>query len=252
MPAIKLRYTLIFIVILISCLIWTAPAWLMAKLANTASNETIILENTSGRFLKGNATAINYRRDRNTIQRFENISWHWVPTQLLKGNLAFRIIITDRQITADGIMGAGFTGHAINEFHANISAESIGNLFPEASTLSPRGDLDIKIPSLKINPFKIEEPASIHWKNAGVTISNVSPLGDYMFNLTPQKDGIDVKLQTIKGPLRMNGNGSYNEKTGGRIDGEAQGGPELTPVLRLMGIPHDGKVDFVFTIPPLV
>jgi len=254
MPFFRLRYILIFIGLLAFCIIWTAPAWLMTRLVSTASNGNFEIENPVGSFWKGNATALNYINNKKTLQRFEKLSWEIVATQLFKGTIAFRIIITDHQLTADGIISAGLTGRSISDLQASLPADFVGNFIRDVKVLSPHGNLEIKAPLLSLDPIQIKQPVNILWKNAGLSISQVSPLGDYSVDLIPQKDSIGFNLQTIKGPLTVKGQGSYSDKFGGTFNGQARANDDarLASLLKLMGpIQKSGNVNISFTFASL-
>lgn len=228
----------------------------MTRLVSTASNGGLEVENPEGSFWKGNATALNYINNKKTFQRFEKLSWEIVPTQIFKGNIAFRIIITDHQLTADGIISAGLTGRSISDLRASLPADLVGNFIPDVKALSPRGNAEIKVPLLSLDPIQLKQPANILWKNAGLSISQVSPLGDYSLDLIPQKDSIGFNLQTIKGPLTIIGKGSYNNKTGGAFEGtghaDVVGQPQLASLLQLMGpVQNNRNVKLSYNFPAI-
>ena len=256
MPIVRLRYVLIFIGLLVFCLIWTAPAWLMTRLITSASNGSLEIENAEGSFWTGHAKALNYINNKKVIQRFENLSWKIMPSHLLKGDIAFRIIITDHQLTADTILSAGFSGQSISDLRANLPADLMGNFIRDIKALSPRGNLEVKIPLLTFEPVQLKQSANIQWKNAGLGISRVSPLGDYSIDLASQKESIAFYINTIKGPLNVTGKGNYSQKTGGTFNGNASVNDEaktqLASLLQLMGpSQNNGNVNISFTFPTL-
>jgi len=250
----RFGYILPLLVVLVIFLLATAPAWLVANLLSSLSNDKIQLQQTKGSFWKGQAAFVNYTSPDGSQQRLEKPAWEILISRLLRGQLAAHITVADTRIDANGIVGLGFNGKFANEIQISAPAEMVSLAAPILSVWKPGGTLRITAAEIKLAPLEITQPAVAQWNDASVSIARVPRLGNYELTIAPNSNQLNLVLKTSNGALLLNGTGQYSFKSGGEFHGTgaaASGYKEqLTPLLRLMGrTNNDGNVDLAIKLP---
>ena len=234
----------------------TAPAWVMASVVEYASQESMQMGRTEGSFWHGKAASINYRFKDGSGRRLQNFTWEVLPAHLLRGEMAARVTLADNDGTLDAIVGMRGSRPFASSIQASFPATLLRGAAPLLELWSPGGMVKIEAGAINLNPLQFIEPAKARWQGATLTLSPVSPLGDYELGITPQGDRLALNLQTTSGALLVNGSGQYTLKSGGEFIGKAQAAPgfdePLAPLLQIMGqAAGDGSVNVLAKLPAL-
>lgn len=227
------------------CLFILAPATLLDAGLQRASNGRLRLAEARGSLWSGTGQfEIRDATGRSGVSR--DLAWHFQPQSLLHGRLGFAVDL----------------GQAAKRFSLNISpwgleiadadfvfpAAALGFVLPKLALLAPTGDLLVHMPKISFAHDAMRGNLLVEWRNAGSSLTPVSPLGDYELRLAGEADGLNASLRTIRGPLHLEGKGSRG-KSGppvffvtARI--EAQYERQLAPFLRLIAIERsDGSFE---------
>lgn len=98
------------------------------------------------------------------------------------------------------------------------------------NTVRPGGALNLRWTDLEFGRGTLSGGLQIEWREAQSALSPVAPLGSYRLQITGSGETARVQLDTLRGPLRLQGSGTVK---GGRISfkGVASADPEMRPAL---------------------
>jgi len=98
------------------------------------------------------------------------------------------------------------------------------------NTIRPGGTLGLRWTDIEIREGALTGGLQVEWREAQSALSPVAPLGSYRLQVAGTGDTARVQLDTLRGPLRLQGSGTVK---GGRISfkGVASADPEMRPAL---------------------
>ena len=131
----------------------------------------------------------------------------------------------------------------LEKVDATLPVPLLAPVDPRVAFVKPEGRVRIVADSLEIAPASVRGTASVEWAEAG--ISGIARIGDYRLQINGSGDRADVRLQTLRGDLRVNGNGEWKaaQPREVQMSGEAQippGRKDLEPLLDLVAGPGAG------------
>lgn len=249
-------YVLILLLAFAAFAVTTAPAWIAASLADQLSGGKVNLEQTSGTVWNGSAAAIVLPQPGGTGQRFEEFSWEVLPARLLGGEAVVSVKLNDPRLSAQAQISSGFSHTTVSRLQAAVQAPLIATFVPVLDFWKPRGTVRISGDEITLRPLGIRSPVTIDWQGAILSLSDVAPLGDYRLHAQPDREWINLDLQTIKGALLVSGTGQYSLAKGGEFQYRAKAGPgyteQLEPLLDILGQREaDESVTFKIPLAPL-
>jgi len=249
-------YVLILLMAFAAFALTTAPAWIAASLLDQLSGGKINLEQPSGSVWNGSAAAIVFPHPGGTAQRFENFSWQVEPARLLGGEAAVHVKLDDLLLSAQAQISASLSQTTVSRLQATAQAPLIATFVPVLDFWKPRGTVRISGDQITLKPLGIGSPVTIEWERATLSLSSVAPLGDYRLKAQPERESINLDLQTIRGALRISGTGHYSPVKGGEFQYRAQAAQgyleQLAPLLDILGKKEaDGSATFTTPLAPL-
>jgi general secretion pathway protein N len=147
------------------------------------------------------------------------VSWRLNPWPLLLGrmDLALRLEGMNRDIKVSS------KGREVDVSEGNLSlpAVDLSRLGSPWSTLRPSGALALKWEALSFRNNSFAGKAQIELREASAAISPINPVGSYRVDLSGQGNDTGVVLSTLQGPLRLTGTGSFNARSGLKMNAEA-------------------------------
>ena len=122
----------------------------------------------------------------------------------------------------------------------DLPADALSLGLPRLAPLELSGELNLKIASLSIGRGTARGDAELQWRTAGSGFSPVWPLGDYELRWDGQGRNGRVTLRTLKGPLRLRGQGSWSVGHAPVFAATAEASPEIrqqiAPLLRMIAV----------------
>lgn len=107
------------------------------------------------------------------------------------------------------------------------------------NTIRPTGALTLSWDAVTLRGGRFDGQATIELRDVASALTPVRPLGTYRIAMTGAGAEAQVGMTTVSGPLKLEGSGTWNARTGLRFTAEAQAdGPErsrLQPLLGLLG-----------------
>jgi len=214
-----------------------APATLIDAALGQVSSGRLRLAEARGTLWSG-AGLIEIRASGGKTGVAKSIAWRFLPQSLLRGHLdcEIRLDQTDRGFPVAIYPSQIELSDATIAFPAMI----LGLVVPKLGPLRLTGEVLIRVAHLSFGLGGTRGSATLQWHDAGSALTTVSPLGDYQLNLDSETAIAKMTLSTLKGPLQIDGGGTW--PAGGRpsflatalVPREYQ--DQLEPLLRLIAV----------------
>jgi general secretion pathway protein N len=119
---------------------------------------------------------------------------------------------------------------ALKAGQAELPAALLAALGAPFNTVRPGGTLGLRWTDVEFKGGVFAGDLQIDWREAQSALSTVAPLGSYRLQVTGAGDTARVQLDTLRGPLRLQGKGTVKA---GRVSfkGLASADPDMRPVL---------------------
>ncbi len=119
---------------------------------------------------------------------------------------------------------------ALKAGQAELPAALLAALGAPFNTVRPGGALGLRWTDVELTGGVLAGNLQIDWSDAQSALSTVAPLGSYRLQVTGAGDTARLQLDTLRGPLRLQGSGTVK---GGRVSfkGMASADLEMRPAL---------------------
>src|SRR5262249_47770194 len=131
----------------------------------------------------------------------------------------------------------GFRSVRVQKLDASLPVSLLEPAIPAAALAKPQGRVRVTADSLEVGPGNVRGAATAEWSEAGM--SGIPRVGDYRLQVTGNGDSAAIRLQTLRGDLRVRGDGQWRaaEPRVVRMRGVAETSPgrkDLEPLLTLL------------------
>jgi general secretion pathway protein N len=218
-------------------LVATAPATLLDAGLQRASEGRLRLADAHGTLWSG-AGQLEMRDARGRSGVARRIAWHLRPGALLRARIGYEVELDP----GPRPFPVTLSWSRIELAHAeiNLPAAALGLGVPKLAPLQLTGEMQLRISSLSIGRDTTRGSATLRWRAAGSVLTPVSPLGDYELRLEGEGAVVRITLLTLKGPLQLDGQGSWRSGRQPAFSAIAQVPPDfrqrLAPFLRLIAV----------------
>lgn len=223
--------------IYVLALIATAPATLIDGRLMRASTGAMRLAEAEGTLWSGTGLLemLDASRSSGIAKR---IAWHIRPAYLLRGKLRY-------EITLDGAsqhfpVTISRSRIELTEADIRLPAAALGLGEPQLAPLGLTGDVLLHIARLSLGQGLVQGNATLQWHGAGSAFTQVSPLGDYELRFEGDGAAIKAALRTLRGPLQLDGNGSWSSDSNPAFSATARFPPQyrtqLAPLFRMISV----------------
>ncbi|MCJ7839294.1 MAG: type II secretion system protein N, partial [Burkholderiales bacterium] len=213
----------------------TAPATLIDARLEQASAGRLRLAEASGTLWSGTGQ-IEIRDANRSSGVAKSIAWRIRPAHLLRGKLLYEITL-DRAPRHFPVTISP-TRVEVADADINLPAAALGVGEPKLAPLGLTGDMLLHIPRLTLGRGSIQGSATLQWRGAGSAFTRISPLGDYELRLQGDGAAVRASLRTLRGPLQLDGQGSWTSGRNPAFLGSARVPPpqyqQLAPLLRMI------------------
>ncbi len=174
------------------------------------------------------------------------LAWRMQPIALLRAQLAYELALEDAGRPFN--VSVSWSRIAIENATLHLPAAALGLGIPTLAPLKLSGDLQLRIPRFSIEHGITHGSAALRWQTAASALSPVSPLGDYELRFEGEGPAVRATLQTLQGPLQLDGQGAWTRGAKPVFLATAQMPPEvrpkLAPFLRLIAVERkDGSFE---------
>lgn len=218
-------------------LLGMAPATLIDAYLRDASGGRLRLAEARGSVWSG-AGLIELRDASRGNGVAKRLDWQLRPLHVLRGRLRCEVAFdhSPRRFSVSVTPAA----LEIAEADLALPAATLGLAEPRIAPLELTGDVLLHVDRLSIARGATQGHALLQWRSAGSALSPVSPLGDYELRLEGDGATIRASLRTLRGPVQLEGLGSWSPGRNPDFQGTArvpsQHQQQLAPLLRLIAI----------------
>jgi general secretion pathway protein N len=170
------------------------------------------------------------------------VAWQCSPRSLIRARLACEIVLPGSTQRAELVMSTS----AVEILHADVSlpASVLGAGLPRLAPLRPTGNVRLTTERASFSALGQSGSVTVEWSDAGSAISPLAPLGDYRLRLSSENGTVHAVVSTLRGPLRVDGAGSWPSGAAPVIAARARVAAEhqqaLAPLLRLVAVDRGG------------
>lgn len=209
-------------------LIATAPASLMDVGLRSGSDGRLRLVETQGTLWSGSGVLeIRDLSGHNGVAK--DLAWHLRKSALWRAQFTYDVKLDLG--TAPFPVTLSWSGIELKNADITLPAATLGIGIPRLAALGLTGDMNLHIANLSLGRSTLLGSATLKWMVAGSTLSPISPLGDYELRLNGDGLAVQATLHTLKGPLRLDGKGSWINGRNPVFLATANTSPELQPQL---------------------
>jgi len=209
-------------------------AWFGYALERSSGGE-VALGDPRGTVWKGQGTLA--MRSAGSFRSVVDVQWRCNPLSIFTGRLSVTLSGEAPGANLRANLGFGLRSVRLQNVEASVPVAALEPAIPGAAFVKPEGRVRILAESLEIGPASVRGAASVEWSDAGM--SGIARIGDYRLQITGNGDSATVRLSTLRGDLRMNGNGEWRaaQPRVVQMRGVAEASPErkdLEPLLQLI------------------
>jgi general secretion pathway protein N len=216
----------------------TIPASLVAAKVQQAAPGRVVVHSAQGTLWRGTARATVSALPAAPVV-VETIEWRFLPANLAAGQLAFAIRANAAGLTLEGDAAKGFSGWQVSTLKAQGEARALTVFAPIAAPWQPGGTIALTASRLAWDGRDLHGDASLEWRAAATSLSEVRPLGTYRAELHAEGTPAKLTIATLEGPLTIKGTGTLSPAGTFTFSGEARpdaaSAKALEPLLNLLG-----------------
>lgn len=169
------------------------------------------------------------------------IHWSINPLWLLSGQIQMHVSGNDAETAVELSARVGYHRFAVIDTRLELPARALRLVYPPSALFSPRGRLQLRAERMELNSEGLHGSAELTWTGAGAAMTGATDLGEFRAEVTGQGAAATVRLATVRGPLDVNGQGSWRILGDGEISlgGTLKLAPDapasLAPIVALAG-----------------
>ena len=119
----------------------------------------------------------------------------------------------------------------------SLPAVDLGRLGSPWNTVRPSGALAVRWDGLTLSPGSFDGRANIELREMASALTPVRPLGSYRINVEGDGPQARLDIETLQGPLTLEGSGVWTNRRGVQFTAQASAEPEQRARLRtLLGL----------------
>lgn len=184
------------------------------------------------------------------------LRWRVQPLWLVTGRLRAQLQAEDGLNLRTGL-DLGWRRLQLGNLEAELPAAAIPALFAPAALLAPSGRLRLTSDEFEWQAGSLHGELRIAWTGAGTSLGGAGELGDYLLVINGQGSTAALRLDTLRGEVRLAGQGSWQPGDGRlQLDASLRPGTreaQLAPLLQMMQARHEGeeyRFSFDTRLPP--
>lgn len=229
------RFALLGAAAYVVFLVATLPASWVDYALERATGGALALGDSRGTIWNGRGTLA--ARSGDGYRAIGDIQWRSNPLSVFSGRLGVSVSGTTLGGDLKATASFGLRSVRLQNLDATAYAASLEQAVPVLAIWKPQGRVRISADSFELGPGSVRGTAAAEWSEAGM--SGISRVGDYRLQVTGNGDRAAIRLQTLRGDLKVSGNGDWRaaEPRVVQIRGVAEAPPgrkDLEPLLTLL------------------
>jgi general secretion pathway protein N len=229
------RFAILGVVAYLVFLVANLPAAWFGYALERSSGGAVALGDSRGTVWKGQGTLA--MRSGGSFHSVADIQWRCNPLSIFAGRLSVTLSGEAPGANLRANLGFGLRSVRLQNVEVSGPVALLEPAVPAAAFVKPQGRVRILADSLEIGSASVRGAATVEWSDAG--LSGIARIGDYRVQITGSGESATVRLSTLRGDLRMNGNGEWRaaQPRVVQMRGEAVASPErkdLEPLMQLI------------------
>ncbi len=195
------RFALLGVGAYLVFLVVNLPAAWFGYALERSSGGAVVLGDSRGTVWKGRGTlAVRYR---DAYRSIADIEWRCNLLSVFTGRLG--MALSGANLKAN--LSLGLRSVRLQNVDASAPVALIESTVPALALAKPEGRLRVVADSFEFGSAGVNGAASVEWAGAG--LGGVARVGDYRLQITGSGESAAVRLSTLRGDLRVNGNGEW-------------------------------------------
>ncbi len=232
------KFVLLGAVFYLLFVVAVAPATWLAWGVARASRGVVTLSEPVGSVWSG-AGALVVHSGTTPPQSLGRLEWTINPAWLFAARLQAKAHLTGPDSDLSGSVDVSYNRVHLQDINGSAAPRLLAVAYSPVLLFEPSGQFQVTGKSLRIDTSGVDGTLQLTWKDAGLNLSDVSPLGDYKLHMEGTGNILRLKIETLKGALTINGQGEANlDNKQFQFAGTAMPqtrATELEPVLRMLG-----------------
>jgi len=208
-------------------LVAAAPASFVDRSLDRATSGRMRLAESDGTIWRGSGRIVlvdpgaeaGERRSLAGVAVPGRIDWNLRLLPLLIGQV-------DASIRVDGMtqpvrIQGGYGEMRVGGGSVALPSVELGRMGSPWNTIRPSGALSLRWENLTLKQGGLEGRAQIELRDASSAMTPVRPLGSYRVDIIGRGGQAELGIQTLAGPLRLQGSGNFSAQGGLRFTAEA-------------------------------
>jgi len=232
-------------------LVVNVPAAWLGFALERSSRGALALGDPAGTLWKG--SGLLALRSGGSFRGIADLEWRCNPLSLLTGRLSVALSGAAPETRLRASVSLGAASVRLQNVEASAPASVLEPALPAAAFAKPDGRLRLLADSFEVGGAGVAGAATVEWLEAGM--SGLQRLGDYRLQITGNGERAAVKLATLRGDLRVNGEGEWRAaqprivQLRGTMEAAGER-KDLEPLLQALGIRGSGiRQPFAWTVP---
>lgn len=210
-------------------------SWLGVPLSSLTQSRWALSE-ASGTLWSGQGRPVFVAED-GSVLAASRIGWRFEPTVLFKGALGWRLQ-TD---AGEGSLRLRPGAWQLDKVAFSLPVAALAGLSDVWRAARLGGLLQLDMPSFGHGSDGFSGAAHVRWLGASSPLTRVQPFGSYVLNVSGQGPALGLSLQTLSGPLQIDGQGQWLPGRlpdfAGSAYTDAENYAALRPLMLMLGLP---------------
>jgi len=212
-----------------------APAQWADHAVQRLSRGHVELAEATGTIWNGSATLVlasGGSGDRERVSLPDPLSWHLSPWSLLFGTVELTLRHPSA-LDAPLRLNAYVDGRLqLGSATLTLPAAILAGLGAPWNTVRPGGLISLHTDGVEFARGQCRGSLTADWEHASSALTPVSPIGHYRLQTSGQYPGTRLQLQTISGPLELEGSGTIVDSSHLHFEGIARAQASADPATR--------------------
>ncbi|MCL6263589.1 type II secretion system protein N [Craterilacuibacter sp. RT1T] len=222
-------------VLLLGALAALPASWLSVPLSDLTQSRWQLSE-VQGTLWSGQGRPVFVAED-GSVLAMSRLAWQFDPLALFKGALGWRLH-TD---AGTGSLRLTPSSWQLDNISLSLPVAAIAGLSDTWRAARLGGLLKLELQSLAHGRDGFSGSARVSWLGAASPLTRIRPFGSYQLQVNGQGPALGLKLQTLSGPLQIDGQGQWQPGKlpdfGGSASSSADAYLALRPLMLMLGRP---------------
>ena len=169
----------------------------------------------------------------------DRVEWRFLPLRLFAGEAAYEARIASPSLAGTLHLARAIGGWRLRDVRLQGDASAVAAIVPVFAVWRPAGPVTLTAPHLAFDGREARGELAAEWRGAVTALSPVRPLGSYRATWRTEGGPARIGVETLEGPLRITGSGTFVPPAqlafSGTARGEGASAAALEPLLDLMG-----------------